>query len=73
MPFFQLPTGGASPVLAGNGAPTGALGNIGDLYLDKTGSLLFGPKTLDGWGDGIDLVGATGPTGATGATGRPAR
>lgn len=69
MPFFSLPTGGASPVLAGNGAPTGALGNIGDLYLDKAGSDLYGPKTLDGWGTPIELFGSTGPSGPTGSTG----
>ena len=69
MPFFALPTGGASPVLVGNGAPTGSLGNIGDLYIDQANSELYGPKTIDGWGLGVDLVGATGPTGATGATG----
>lgn len=67
MPFFSLPTGGASPVLAGNGAPTGSLGNIGDLYLDSANADLYGPKTLDGWGTPIDLD--LGPTGATGATG----
>jgi len=75
MPFFSLPTGGASPVLAGNGAPTGSLGNIGDLYLDQVNSDLYGPKTLDGWGTPVDLnlgpTGATGPqvTGPTGSTG----
>lgn len=75
MPFFSLPTGGASPVLAGNGAPTGSLGNIGDLYLDQVNSDLYGPKTLDGWGSPVDLnlgpTGATGPqvTGPTGSTG----
>jgi hypothetical protein len=63
MPFFSLPTGG-SPVLAGSGAPTGALGNIGDLYIDTTGKLLFGPKTVGGWPTGIDL--SQGPPGATG-------
>ena len=75
MPFFSLPTGGASPVLAGNGAPTGSLGNIGDLYLDQVNSDLYGPKILDGWGTPVDLnlgpTGATGPsvTGPTGSTG----
>lgn len=75
MPFFSLPTGGASPVLAGNGAPTGSMGNIGDLYLDQANSDLYGPKTLDGWGTPVDLnlgpTGATGPQvpGPTGSTG----
>jgi hypothetical protein len=63
MPFYSLPSG-ASPVLSGSGAPTGAIGNIGDLYIDTTGKLLFGPKTVGGWPTGIDL--SQGPPGATG-------
>ena len=71
MPFFSLPTGG-SPVLAGSGAPTGSLGNVGDLFIDKTNQLLYGPKELAGWPSGpVDL--SNGPTGAastvTGPTG----
>ena len=54
MPFFSLRSGG-SPVLAGEGAPTGALGNVGDLYLDKSTKLLYGPKAIGGWGTGLDL------------------
>ena len=64
MPFFSLPTGG-SPVLAGSGAPTGAIGNDGDLYIDQTNSILYGPKAAGSWGSGINL--SYGPTGATGA------
>lgn len=67
MPFFSLPTGG-SPVLAGSGAPTGALGNIGDLFIDTTNKLLYGPKAVGGWPSGpVDL--SNGPTGATGIAG----
>jgi len=72
MPFFSLPTGG-SPVLAGSGAPTGALGNIGDLFIDTANKLLYGPKAVGGWPSGpVDLSnGPTGPasmvTGPTGA------
>lgn len=66
MPFFSLPTGG-SPVLAGSGAPTGALGNIGDLYIDTANKLLYGPKAVGGWPSGpVDL--SNGPTGSTGPT-----
>lgn len=53
----------------GNGAPTGTLGNIGDMYLDKTASNLYGPKTTEGWGTPLSLKGERGATGATGATG----
>lgn len=76
MPFFSLPTGG-SPVLAGSGAPTGSLGNVGDLFIDTTNKLLYGPKAIGGWPSGpIDLsqgptgaTGMAGPTGSTGAAG----
>jgi hypothetical protein len=71
MPFFSLPSG-ASPVLAGNGAPTGGIGNPGDLFIDRANKLLYGPKdAVSGWPTGIDL--SNGPTGAastvTGPTG----
>jgi hypothetical protein len=73
MPFFSLPTGG-SPVLAGSGAPTGSLGNIGDLFIDTANKLLYGPKAVGGWPSGpVDLsngpTGSTGSAGVTGATG----
>lgn len=70
MPFYSLPSGG-SPVLAGSGAPTGALGNVGDLYIDTANALLYGPKTVGGWPTGtVDLSqGPTGPTGSQGVTG----
>lgn len=73
MPFYSLPTGG-SPVLAGSGAPTGAIGNVGDLYIDTTNKFLYGPKVVGGWPSGpVDLsqgpTGATGMVGATGSTG----
>jgi hypothetical protein len=67
MPFYVLPTGGASPVLVGNEAPTGGIGNLNDLFLQKPEGILYGPKTVGGWSTGIDLR-ITGPTGA-GVTG----
>ena len=67
MPFFSLPSG-ASPVLAGNAAPTGGVGNAGDLFIDRSNKLLYGPKdAISGWPTGIDL--SNGPTGATGSLG----
>ncbi len=47
----------------GNGAPAATLGKAGDMYLDKAGILLYGPKTTTGWGAGVSLKGATGPAG----------
>lgn len=64
MPFFSLPSG-ASPVLAGTAAPTGGIGNAGDLFIDTANKLLYGPKdAVSGWPTGIDL--SNGPTGSTG-------
>lgn len=73
MPFFSLPSG-ASPVLAGTTAPTGGVGNAGDLFLDRSAKTLYGPKdAVTGWPTGIDLsngpTGSTGPSGPTGSTG----
>lgn len=67
MPFFSLPSG-ASPVLAGPTAPTGGVGNVGDIFLETSNAILYGPKTATGWAaTGIDL--SQGPTGATGSIG----
>jgi len=67
MPFFSLPSG-ASPVLAGPTAPTGGVGNVGDIFLETSNAVLYGPKTATGWAaTGIDL--SQGPTGVTGSVG----
>jgi hypothetical protein len=67
MPFFSLPSG-ASPVLAGPTAPTGGVGNVGDIFIETSNAILYGPKTATGWAaTGIDL--SQGPTGATGVIG----
>jgi hypothetical protein len=67
MPFFSLPSG-ASPVLAGPTAPESGVGNVGDIFLDTSNAILYGPKTATGWAaTGIDL--SQGPTGATGIIG----
>jgi hypothetical protein len=54
-------------VLAGTAAPTGGIGNVGDLFIDTTNKLLYGPKAVGGWPSGpVDL--SNGPTGSTGPT-----
>jgi len=72
VPFYSLPTGG-SPVLAGATAPTGAVGTVGDLFLDTSGRRIYGPKTVSGWGGGISLqiTGSQGPTGGYDFTAGP--
>ena len=56
-------------IYSGMGAPSAALGNIGDYYLDIATSQLYGSKTAEGWGTPISLKGLQGDTGATGAQG----
>ncbi|MDD2815568.1 MAG: hypothetical protein PHP00_07485, partial [Thiotrichaceae bacterium] len=59
-------------LLNGSGAPTAAIGNDGDFYIDTTANTIYGPKTSGAWSAGVSLIGAagaTGPQGATGATG----
>ena len=67
-----IPGKNGAIILSGNGVPAITLGSSGDMYLDKTVSNLYGPKTVSGWGIPLNLkgsVGATGSPGATGATG----
>ena len=81
------PTGAAGAdgrmIYSGATGPFSGLGRSGDYYIDFTSGVLYGPKTSNGWGNGLQLqsgpagptgpagVGATGPTGVgvTGATG----
>jgi hypothetical protein len=62
----------------GNGVPTNRLGKTGDMYLDISNSVLYGPKVSNDWGIPLDLRGGRGekgdpgnpgPTGAAGAAG----
>lgn len=54
-------TGAAgSQILNGSGIPSASLGNNGDYYLDKTNYLLYGPKTVTGWGPAVSLQGPAG-------------
>jgi len=50
--------------------PESMWGAPGDMFINATTKVLFGPKNLDGsWPAGIAMVGAQGATGLTGATG----
>ena len=53
---------------AGNGEPDVNIGNDGDFYLDLDEGLLYGPKSEDGWGSPISLIGPEGPAGEDGNT-----
>jgi hypothetical protein len=50
-------------VLNGTAAPDGAVGTVGDFYLDTVASRLYGPKTGSGWDAGTSLVGPAGTSG----------
>lgn len=50
-----LPGGAGTQLLSGNVAPTAAIGAVGDLYLEVSERVLYGPKTDTGWGTGIRL------------------
>jgi hypothetical protein len=58
-----------STIHAGDGTPDNELGEIGDYYLDLQSGDLFGPKSEDGWGDSISLIGPEGQQGEPGEDG----
>jgi hypothetical protein len=61
-----------SRILAGAGAPSSVTGRDGDYYLDRSGSILYGPKTAGVWPTpGLSLLGLTGPPGPDGQDGAP--
>ncbi|MBE8715197.1 collagen-like triple helix repeat-containing protein [Sphingobacterium hungaricum] len=56
-----------SIIYSGTAVPTASIGKNGDYYFRTSTSLLYGPKTSDGWGTGVSLRGATGNAGASGS------
>jgi hypothetical protein len=54
-------------MLAGEGPPSGDLGEPGDFYLNLTNGDLYGPKESQGWGEPVNLSGADGEDGADGS------
>ncbi|WP_297971534.1 hypothetical protein [uncultured Capnocytophaga sp.] len=51
----QGDTGESTSFFQGNGAPAPSQGKINDFYYDKSGGVLYGPKTSSGWGTGLTL------------------
>ncbi|WET70852.1 hypothetical protein [Sphingobacterium sp.] len=49
------PGDAGSAIYYGDSGPDGAIGNIGDYYIDKTNVLIYGPKLPTGWGDPVSL------------------
>ncbi|TKC07451.1 collagen-like domain-containing protein [Pedobacter frigoris] len=64
-----IPGKDGAVMLSGNGVPATTLGNSGDMYLDKTASNLYGPKTGSGWGIPLGLKGSDGTPGSPGTPG----
>lgn len=58
-----IPGADGSTLFSGEGTPSADLGKMGDYYVDKSNSVLYGPKTEDGWGDPLNLKGDKGNPG----------
>lgn len=56
-------------LISGSGVPAASNGVVGDLYYDTNSISFYGPKTTNGWGSQISVVGPQGPVGTNGATG----
>lgn len=56
-------------IRSGKGAPAESLGAIGDFYLNLDNYYLYGPKSENGWGTPISLIGAKGDKGDNGKDG----
>jgi hypothetical protein len=52
------------------GTPGDELGRPGDLYLDTATITFYGPRTTEGWGEGVSLIGRDGLDGADGQDGQ---
>lgn len=53
----------------GVGAPNPQVGIDGDLYVDTTNYVFYGPRVSGNWGVGQSLIGPAGPTGPAGPSG----
>ncbi len=53
-------------ILNGEGTPSGALGSIGEFYINTLTNDIYGPKTeVSGWGDPVSLIGPAGEDGGS--------
>ena len=68
--YWKLIGTNGNTVRSGTAAPTSAIGNAGDFYIETTNKRLYGPRTAAGWpATYTALIGPTGPQGPIGATG----
>jgi hypothetical protein len=56
-------------ILSGANAPSPFMGEIGQFYINYHSWLIYGPKSADGWPQGVSLIGPQGPPGWDGADG----
>ena len=56
-------------LFAGEGIPSSALGEAGDVYVDTANYDFYGPKDTDGWGLPSSLIGPSGQVGPQGDDG----
>jgi hypothetical protein len=61
------PGANGNTVLYGTGAPSAAVGNNGDFYIDTSANKIYGPKASGAWPSGTSLVGPQGTAGINGA------
>jgi hypothetical protein len=59
----------AARLTTGSGEPSPDSGDEGDLYIDTSAYLFYGPKGSEGWGSGISLIGPDGAAGPAGSQG----
>jgi len=59
-----IPGKDGAVIHSGDGPPPESLGAVGDMYLDKTNAMLYGPKSSSGWGTPLNLRGEPGTAGS---------
>ncbi len=68
--WWQLLGTIGSTLKSGNGAPTAAVGNQGDFYVERTNNRLYGPKGATSWPTTfVSMIGPEGPAGEAGSEG----
>lgn len=65
----QISPSTAARLTTGSGEPSPDSGDEGDLYIDTSAYLFYGPKGSEGWGSGISLIGSDGTAGPPGPQG----
>jgi hypothetical protein len=67
--YLNINVTGTNTIRNGAGPPNIGIGNVGDFYIDTTSWVIYGPKSLLGWGIGTSILGPQGPAGTNGTDG----